>query len=184
MHLLGALTQAKRLLRLMSRAKGVMNRHADTAERTHTMNTDDSSTTKQTAATAPQAAHVAAEPGTSTKLASNRKGAHRAGKGAKTAAPKSSHKTAAKPPARAAANKAAAAKAEAAVPREFSKKQIVLDLLRRKNGATMGEIAKATGWQVHSIRGFISGTVGKRLKLAVESAKNDAGERIYKIAVK
>jgi hypothetical protein len=48
----------------------------------------------------------------------------------------------------------------------------------------MGEIAKATGWQSHSIRGFISGTVGKKLKLAVESAKNGAGERTYQIPVK
>ncbi len=148
------------------------------------MNVDDSKTTQQAAAAAPQAAPVAPEKTASTKLASTRKGAHRAGKGAKRAAPKSSRKAAAKQPARTAANKAGTTKADASIPREFRKKQIVLDLPRRKNGSTMGEIAKATGWQSHSIRGFISGTVGKNMALAVESTKNDAGERTYRIAVK
>jgi hypothetical protein len=59
----------------------------------------------------------------------------------------------------------------------------VQDLLRRKDGATLREIAKATGWQNHSIRGFISGTVDKRMGLKVESDKNN-GDRIYKIAGK
>jgi hypothetical protein len=68
------------------------------------------------------------------------------------------------------------------VPREFSKKNIVLDLLRRKDGATMAEIAKATDWQRHSIRGFISGNLTKKMGLAVESSKNEAGERLYCIA--
>ena len=57
----------------------------------------------------------------------------------------------------------------------------MLDLLRRKGGATLAEIAKATDWQNHSIRGFISGTLGKKMGLTVESSKNDAGERSYKI---
>jgi hypothetical protein len=82
------------------------------------------------------------------------------------------------------AKAAKAAKAKDATPeaREGSKKSIVLDLLRRKGGATLGEIAKATDWQNHSIRGFISGTLGKKMGLTVESTKNDAGERIYRIA--
>jgi hypothetical protein len=70
------------------------------------------------------------------------------------------------------------------VPREFSKKQIVLGLLRRKDGATMAEIAKATDWQNHSIRGFISGHVTKKMGLAVESTKTEQGERHYKITGK
>jgi hypothetical protein len=44
-----------------------------------------------------------------------------------------------------------------------------------------GEIAKATGWQNHSIRGFISGTLGKKMGLTVEASKNDAGERTYRL---
>jgi hypothetical protein len=62
-----------------------------------------------------------------------------------------------------------------------TKTTTVLELLRRKEGATIAEIAKATGWQNHSIRGFISGTVSKKLGLAVESSKNEAGERTYGI---
>ena len=62
-----------------------------------------------------------------------------------------------------------------------TKKAIVLALLRRKDGATTAEIAKATDWQNHTIRGFISGTITKRMGLSVESAKNDSGERTYHI---
>jgi hypothetical protein len=54
-------------------------------------------------------------------------------------------------------------------------------LLRLKEGATIGEIAKATEWQNHSIRGFLSGAVSKKMGLAVESVKNEAGERTYRI---
>lgn len=148
------------------------------------MNADASSTPRQTAATTPRAAPVALEKAASIKAASTRKSAHRAGTDAKNAAPKSSSNTTKKQPARTAASKAATTNPEAAVPREFSKKQIVLDLLRRKNGATMGEIANATGWQNHSIRGFISGAIGKKMGMAIESALNNAGERTYKLAAK
>jgi hypothetical protein len=65
--------------------------------------------------------------------------------------------------------------------RTGTKKAIVLEMLRRKEGATTAEIAKATNWQNHTIRGFISGTVSKKMGLTVESAKNDAGERTYRI---
>jgi len=68
-----------------------------------------------------------------------------------------------------------------ATPREGSKKTIILDLLQRKGGATLGEIMTATGWQAHTVRGFISGTLGKKMGLAVESSKNEAGERTYRI---
>jgi predicted HTH transcriptional regulator len=84
-----------------------------------------------------------------------------------------------KPVAKPANNKAARAKSE---PRIDTKKAIVLDLLLRNQGATTTEIAKATDWQNHSIRGFISGHVTKRMGLKVESTKNEAGERTYRIA--
>ena len=57
---------------------------------------------------------------------------------------------------------------------------IVLELLRRKEGATTAEIAKATDWQNHTIRGFISGTITKKMGLPVESVKNHSGERTYR----
>ena len=85
-------------------------------------------------------------------------------------------------PKKAKATKAAKAKDAAPEAREGSKKSIVLDLLRRKCGATLAEIAKATDWQNHSIRGFISGTLGKKMGLTVESTKNLAGERTYRVA--
>ncbi|HZI51845.1 MAG TPA: DUF3489 domain-containing protein [Terriglobia bacterium] len=65
--------------------------------------------------------------------------------------------------------------------RSRSKAQKVLELMRRKEGATLAEIAKATDWQNHSIRGFVSGHVTKKLGLKVESTKSEAGERTYRI---
>ena len=62
-----------------------------------------------------------------------------------------------------------------------TKAAIVLDLMKRKEGATLVEIAKATDWQNHSIRGFVSGHVTKKLGLLVESTKSEAGERTYRI---
>jgi hypothetical protein len=77
-----------------------------------------------------------------------------------------------------------AAKAEDAAPtaREGSKKAIVLEMLRRPEGATLADIQSATGWQPHSVRGFISGALGKKMGLAVESFKTPEGARAYRIA--
>ena len=79
-------------------------------------------------------------------------------------------------------SKAATATDAAPTAREGSKKAIVLDLLRREQGATLAEIAKATDWQNHSIRGFISGTITKKMGLKVESTKGEDGERRYHVA--
>jgi len=57
----------------------------------------------------------------------------------------------------------------------------VLDLLKRPGGATSKELQKATGWQPHSVRGFLSGTVGKKMGLAVTSTKGEDGERSYSV---
>ena len=79
------------------------------------------------------------------------------------------------------AKKAATTKEKPAA-REGSKKAIILELLRRKEGATIAEVVKATQWQNHSIRGFISGTITKKMGLTVESVKSDTGDRTYRIA--
>jgi hypothetical protein len=63
--------------------------------------------------------------------------------------------------------------------RQGSKSAQVLDLLKRPNGATAKELTQATGWQPHSVRGFLSGTVGKNMGLAVSSSKGEDGERRY-----
>jgi hypothetical protein len=65
--------------------------------------------------------------------------------------------------------------------REGSKTAMVLALLKRKGGATLSEIMKATGWQKHSVRGFISGALGKKMGLSVESTKGEDGQRTYSL---
>jgi hypothetical protein len=65
---------------------------------------------------------------------------------------------------------------------EGSKTEKVLELLKRTGGATLAEIMKVTDWQPHSVRGFISGTLGKKMGLKVESVKGEDGERTYRIA--
>jgi hypothetical protein len=66
--------------------------------------------------------------------------------------------------------------------RQGSKTEKVLELLKRSGGANLKEIMRATDWQPHSVRGFISGTLGKKMGLKVESAKSEDGERVYSIA--
>jgi hypothetical protein len=66
--------------------------------------------------------------------------------------------------------------------RAGTKQAQVIDLLRRGEGATIEELAKATGWQHHSIRGIISGALKKRLGLAITSQKVESGGRRYRIA--
>jgi hypothetical protein len=70
---------------------------------------------------------------------------------------------------------------KAGTARDGSKTAKVLDLLKRAGGATLAEIMKATGWQPHSVRGFISGTLGKKMGLAVSSTKGEDGERTYSL---
>jgi hypothetical protein len=61
-----------------------------------------------------------------------------------------------------------------------SKTQLVLQMLRRPEGATLKALMKATRWQPHSVRGFLSAQVGKKLGLTLESSKRD-GERVYTV---
>ena len=145
------------------------------------MKNAEATNTAEFAAVAEQGAHGAPEKAASKKVASPKKGAPKANKSAKKAAKQA--KVASKPQAKEKVTSKKAAKAkDAKLPREFSKKNIVLDLLRRKDGATMAEIAKATDWQNHSIRGFISGNLTRKMGLTVESTRSETGERTYKIA--
>jgi hypothetical protein len=70
---------------------------------------------------------------------------------------------------------------KAAGARDGSKAAKILDLLKRPGGATARELMKASGWQAHSVRGFLSGTVSKKMGLAVRSTKGEDGERTYSV---
>ena len=63
--------------------------------------------------------------------------------------------------------------------REGSKTAQVLELVRQPGGATLKEIMAATNWQAHSVRGFISGKLTKKMGLKVASIKREDGERTY-----
>jgi Protein of unknown function (DUF3489) len=88
---------------------------------------------------------------------------------------------------RSSAKKAAAPSAKATKPSPghrdpHSKQDQIVALLRQPGGATLDTLVKATGWQKHSVRGFLAGTVRKKLKLPLLSEKID-GIRTYRIGV-
>ncbi|HEY3268506.1 MAG TPA: DUF3489 domain-containing protein [Armatimonadota bacterium] len=88
-------------------------------------------------------------------------------------------------PKKAKATKDATPKDDATGPkgaREGSKKAIVLDMLKRPAGATLADIMSATGWQAHSVRGFISGGLSKKMGIKVESFKSESGARAYRVS--
>jgi hypothetical protein len=65
---------------------------------------------------------------------------------------------------------------------KLTKSSQCLTLLRHNNGATIAELMTATGWQSHSIRGFLSGAVKRKLDFAVTSAVGQDGVRRYRVA--
>jgi hypothetical protein len=66
-------------------------------------------------------------------------------------------------------------------PKATSKSAAILGLLTRTSGATIAELAEATGWQAHSVRGFMSGTLRKKQALELDNERVD-GVRRYRIA--
>jgi len=65
-------------------------------------------------------------------------------------------------------------------PRQTTKTARVIALLEQPKGATLQSIMKATGWQAHSVRGFVSGQLSQKMGLRVRSFSRD-GERVYKL---
>jgi hypothetical protein len=113
-----------------------------------------------------------AKPGKSTKPAA---------KGTKSAKNAKPAKKAADAKHAKATNKAAAPAKKAAKTSERSnKKAEVIAMMERAKGATLAEIMEATGWQKHTVRGFVS-ILGSKGGHTIESSKNSAGERTYKI---
>lgn len=66
-------------------------------------------------------------------------------------------------------------------PRPGSKTAKVLHLLHRSGGATLNDLMQATDWQAHSVRGFLSGTLRKKMGLKIESTKREDGHRVYSL---
>jgi Protein of unknown function (DUF3489) len=81
---------------------------------------------------------------------------------------------------KAAAPSVKAAKASSGRRDPNSKRDQIVTLLRQPKGATLDVLVKTTGWQKHSVRGFLAGTVRKKLKLPLISEKVD-GIRTYRI---
>jgi len=77
------------------------------------------------------------------------------------------------------------AKAKAAGPRRHqhpqTKKQIALSLLERSKGASIAEMQNAMGWQAHSVRSFLAGTVKKMPGVILVSEKPESGPRRYRV---
>ncbi len=65
---------------------------------------------------------------------------------------------------------------------KVSKRDVLLKLLRSNNGATVVQMQKVTGWQPHSVRGFLSGHVKKGLGLTVTSEVGSDGARRYSVS--
>jgi Protein of unknown function (DUF3489) len=123
-----------------------------------TMPTTEAATTEQAATVAEQGAHVAPEKTAPQKATAK-------AKAPKESKPKKAPKA---PPTK-----------EAGTLRADSKGAKFMDLICRTKGASLAELMKATGWQAHSVRGFISGTLGSKMGLNVTSAKREDGERVY-----
>ena len=66
-------------------------------------------------------------------------------------------------------------------PREGTKQEALIAMLKRPEGASIAEIMEATAWQAHSIRGFIAGHLKKKLGLDVTSEKIEGRGRVYKL---
>ncbi len=125
------------------------------------MTNAEATTTASNAPVAEQGANVASAKTSPKKVASPKKSAPKAKKAAKGAKPKKTPNSA---------------------PAEGSnKKADVIAMMKRAKGVTLAEIMETTGWQKHTVRGFVS-ILGSKGGETIESSKSAAGERTYRIA--
>ena len=82
------------------------------------------------------------------------------------------------------AAKTAGAKKPATAARGGNKTEKILDLLKRPGGVSLTELVKVTGWRPNSVRGFLSGSIGKKMGTPVESFKSTEGDRSYRLSTK
>lgn len=86
------------------------------------------------------------------------------------------------PKATSAASAKRATASQAASPAKTpTKAENIIALLKGKRGATLADMTKATGWQEHSVRGFLAGALKKRHGLEVRSEKHGDGPRRYRL---
>jgi uncharacterized protein DUF3489 len=131
------------------------------AAQKRTIHMTNAETNDKAATVAEQGAHVAPAKASSKKGANKKKGAPKAKKGVAKAA-----------------RRARAQKGTTEA--RTNKKAEVIAMMKRAKGATLAEIMNATGWQKHTVRGFAS-ILGSKGGQKIESAKNAAGERSYRI---
>ena len=78
--------------------------------------------------------------------------------------------------------KAAPLSSPAPKSRENTKQAKLIALLRRPGGATIADLAKATSWQNHTVRGVLSGALKKKLGLTIKSEKPEGKDRVYRLS--
>jgi hypothetical protein len=142
--------------------------------------TTNAETNDKAAAVAESGAPVAPEKAPAKKGPTQKKGAPKGKKAAKGAKTKAANTKAAAKKQPKASKKSGKPERTTTAPRAETKGAKILEMIGRAKGATLAEIMKATDWQAHSVRGFLS-IAGKKQGIKIESTKTEAGERLYKI---
>jgi hypothetical protein len=160
------------------------------------MTNTDTTTTNEDAKNAEQGATVAPEKAPSNKGASHKRGAPKGNKGIMGTAQHTTPFDESEATGNARGAKVARAKAPKKMTRAKkakgepkaktaseggNKKAEVIAMMKRAKGATLSEIMAATGWQKHTVRGFVS-LLGSKGGEKIESSKNASGDRQYRIA--
>ena len=77
--------------------------------------------------------------------------------------------------------KSRSTRAQTSLRKSATKAETIVTLLQRSQGTSIAEIMKVTGWQAHSVRGFLAATVKRQMGLALASERPDGKDRRYRI---